>query len=62
MPSHLQFADRFAGVCKAFAELYKSYLNGPLIITPINGISYISWLGSGARGTVPFAIRSGFDV
>ncbi|MDQ3846399.1 MAG: hypothetical protein M3342_20675, partial [Bacteroidota bacterium] len=62
MPSHPQFADRFAAVCKAFAELYRSFTNDPLIVTPINEISFISWLGGEARGTIPFAINSGFDV
>ena len=62
MPSHPQFADRFVAVCKAFTEFYRSQTNEPLIITPINEISFISWLGGDARGTVPFAINSGFDV
>jgi beta-glucosidase/6-phospho-beta-glucosidase/beta-galactosidase len=62
MPSHPQFADRFVGVCKAFTELYRSLTNEPLVITPINEISFISWLGGDARGTIPFAINSGFDV
>jgi beta-glucosidase/6-phospho-beta-glucosidase/beta-galactosidase len=62
MPSHPQFAERFAGVCKAFVELYRSRTADPLIITPVNEISFISWLGGDVRGTVPFAIHSGFDV
>ena len=62
MPSHPQFADRFVGVCKAFVAFYRSCTSDPLIITPINEISFISWLGGDVRGTVPFAIRSGFDV
>ena len=62
MPSHPQFADRFAAVCKAFTEFYRSQTDQPLIITPINEISFISWLGGDVRGTVPFAIHSGFDV
>lgn len=62
MPSHPQFAERFVGVCKAFVELYRSCTTDPLIITPINEISFISWLGGDVRGTVPFAINSSFDV
>jgi beta-glucosidase/6-phospho-beta-glucosidase/beta-galactosidase len=62
VPSHPQFAERFAGMCKAFVDLYRSTTDDPLIITPINEISFISWLGGDARGTVPFAIHSGFDV
>lgn len=62
MPSHPQFADRFAAICAAFTRLYRAMTSEPLIITPINEISFISWLGGEARGTIPFAIRSGFDI
>ena len=62
MPSHPQFADRFASVCKAFTELYISCSKDPLIITPINEISFMSWLSGDVRGTVPFAINSGGDI
>ncbi len=62
MPAHPQFAHRLAEVCKAFAELYRHYTDDPLIITPINEISFLSWLGGEARGTVPFAVNSGFDL
>ncbi len=63
MPSHPQFEHRFVELCKAFTHLYHSVGNPhPLIVTPVNEISFISWLGGDARGTVPFAIRSGFDV
>ncbi|HUP12799.1 MAG TPA: hypothetical protein VM187_11315, partial [Niastella sp.] len=62
MPAHPQFAERFAAVCKAFTQFYRSQTSDPLIITPVNEISFISWLGGDARGTIPFAIHSGFDV
>ena len=62
MPSHPQFADRFAALCKAFTELYRRFSDDQLIVTPINEISFISWLGGDVRGTIPFAINSGFDV
>jgi beta-glucosidase/6-phospho-beta-glucosidase/beta-galactosidase len=62
MPSHPQFANRFADLCKAFVKLYHQYSSHPLVITPINEISFLSWLGGDARGTIPFAINSGFDV
>jgi beta-glucosidase/6-phospho-beta-glucosidase/beta-galactosidase len=62
MPSHPQFADRFAALCTAFVQLYTSLTVRPLVVVPINEISFISWLGGDARGTVPFAINSGFDV
>lgn len=62
MPSHPQFVERFAGICKAFTQLFRSYTNDPLIITPVNEISFLSWLSGDVRGTVPFAINSGSDV
>lgn len=62
MPAHPQFAGRLAALCKAFAQLYRAYTEDPLIITPINEISFMSWLGGDVRGTVPFAIHSGFDI
>lgn len=62
VPTHPQFSERLAAVCKAFTQLYRSYTEDPLIITPINEISFISWLGGEARGTIPFAINSGFDI
>ncbi len=62
IPSHPQFVQRLAGVCKTFTELYRSCTNDPLIITPVNEISFLSWFSGDVRGTVPFAINSGFDV
>lgn len=62
MPTHPHFAARFANVCAAFTRFYCDHSTEPLIVTPINEISFISWLGGEARGTVPFAIRSGFDL
>lgn len=62
MPGHPQFADRFARVCKAFAELYRRCTDDPLVVTPINEISFISWLGGDVRGTVPFMANAGWDV
>jgi beta-glucosidase/6-phospho-beta-glucosidase/beta-galactosidase len=62
VPGHPQFAARLAAVCEAFIKVYRSYTADPLIITPINEISFMSWLGGDARGTIPFAINSGFDV
>ncbi|MDB5195948.1 MAG: hypothetical protein JWP88_318, partial [Flaviaesturariibacter sp.] len=61
MPTHPHFADRLAGVSKAFAQLYRSLTEDPLIITPVNEISFLSWLAGEARGTVPFLVGSGFD-
>ena len=62
MPSHPQFLQRFVGVCTAFTKLFRQLSTERLIIVPINEISFMSWLGGDVRGTVPFAIHSGFDV
>jgi beta-glucosidase/6-phospho-beta-glucosidase/beta-galactosidase len=61
MPTHPQFADRLTQLCVAFTKLYRYYTEAPLIITPINEISFLSWLAGDARGTVPFAAGAGFD-
>lgn len=62
MPGHPQFAERFAALCAAFTKFYTAKTTQPLVVVPINEISFFSWLGGDARGTVPFAINSGFDV
>ncbi len=62
-PLHPMFARRFAAICKAFVTLYRDrYPNGPLIVTPINEVSFISWLGGDARGTQPYTTNQGFQV
>ncbi|HEX2533039.1 MAG TPA: amine oxidase, partial [Chitinophagaceae bacterium] len=61
MPTHPQFAERLTSVCEAFTRLYRQHTEDPLIITPINEISFLSWLSGEARGTIPFATHSGFD-
>lgn len=61
IPTHPHFADRLTKICVAFAKLYRRHSEGPMIITPINEISFLSWLAGDARGTVPFATASGFD-
>lgn len=62
VPGHPQFADRFVALCTAFTRFYSAHTDQPLVVVPINEISFFSWLGGEARGTVPFAINSGFDV
>jgi beta-glucosidase/6-phospho-beta-glucosidase/beta-galactosidase len=62
MPTHPKFADRFAALCEMFAVYYGSLTEQPLIVTPINEISFLSWHSGEVRGTVPFAVNSGFDI
>lgn len=62
-PLHPMFARRFTALCKAFIHFYRSLVPyGTLIITPINEVSFISWLGGDARGTSPYCINMGWEV
>lgn len=62
-PLHPLFARRFAALCRAFVAFYRSVRpEGELIVTPINEVSFISWLGGDARGTTPYCHGQGWDV
>lgn len=62
-PLHPMFARRFAAVCRAFVKFYRSIdPYGTLIVTPINEVSFISWLGGDVRGTSPYCIGQGWEV
>ena len=62
-PLHPMFARRFAHLCRAFVDFYRSLVpDGPLIVTPINEVSFMSWLGGDARGTVPYCVGQGWEV
>lgn len=62
IPTHPQFTNRFLSLCRAFSLFHKSYCDEPLLVVPINEISFLSWHSGEMRGTVPFAINSGFDI
>ena len=62
-PLHPLFPRRFAAVCKAFARFFRSMdATSPLIVTPINEVSFLSWLGGQVRGTSPFCVGQGWEV
>lgn len=62
-PLHPLFAQRFTALCKAFVNFYRSIVScGTLIITPINEVSFLSWLGGDARGTSPYCVNMGWEV
>lgn len=62
-PLHPMFARRFAALCKAFVEFYRSInAHDTLIIIPINEVSFISWLGGDACGTTPYCKGYGWEV
>lgn len=62
-PLHPMFSRRFSALCKAFVEFYRRLVpSGPLIVTPINEVSFISWLGGDVRGTSPYCVGQGWEV
>ena len=62
-PVHPQFCNRFVALCKAFITFYRQLRpEGKLIITPINEVGFISWLGGEVAGTAPYAVRMGWEV
>lgn len=62
-PLHPMFARRFSHLCRAFVIKYRSMVpEGELIITPINEVSFLSWLGGDARGTSPYCMNQGWEV
>lgn len=62
VPTHPLFPSRFMSLCRAFALFHREYCEEPLLVVPINEISFLSWHSGDVRGTVPFAINSGFDI
>ena len=62
-PLHPMFARRFAALCRAFVDFYRSVRpEDVLIVTPINEVSFISWLGGEANGTSPYCHGQGWRV
>jgi len=62
-PLHPQFLKRFVNICLAFVKQYRSLVpTGQLIITPINEVSFFSWLGGEVGCTVPYTRNCGWDV
>lgn len=62
-PLHPMFARRFSHLCREFVTHYRKLIpDGDLIVTPINEVSFISWLGGDVRGTSPYCIGQGWEV
>src|SRR5919199_686649 len=62
-PLHPMFARRFAAFAQAFVQFYRDrYPDEELIVTPINEVSFMSWLGGDARGTSPYCVGQGWEV
>ncbi|CAD7813115.1 hypothetical protein CHRY9390_02611 [Chryseobacterium aquaeductus] len=62
-PLHPMFAKRFSHLCREFVLKYRSLVpDGFLVITPINEVSFISWLGGDVRGASPYCVGQGWEV
>ncbi|MBS7231538.1 hypothetical protein KHA90_10940 [Flavobacterium psychroterrae] len=61
-PTHPHFCNRFTALCQAFATFYNANSTQDLCVVPINEISFLSWHSGDVRGTVPFAVNSGWDI
>ncbi len=62
-PLHPQFPDRFVALCTAFVQFFRSIdAVSTLIITPINEVSFLSWLGGEVKGTSPYCTHQGWEI
>ena len=62
-PLHPHFTRRFVALCEAFVRFCKEeYPDEPLIVTPINEVSFTSWHGGEVGGTTPYCIGNGWNV
>ncbi|TLV04097.1 amine oxidase [Dyadobacter luticola] len=62
-PFHPKFHSRFVSLCLAFLECYTRHNPGEMLyVTPVNEVSFLSWLGGDAGGTVPYCRKNGWDV
>ena len=61
-PTHPKFIARFENLTRAFVKFYKENCAQPLLVCPINEISFLAWFSGEARGTVPYAVGNGWDI
>ncbi len=62
-PLHPMFARRFANLCRAFTLFFREHWpDETLIVTPINEVSFISWLGGEVCGASPYCHGYGWHV
>lgn len=62
-PLHPMFARRFAHLCENFVKHIRTLsFDGEIVVTPINEVSFLSWLGGDARGTSPYCTAQGWEV
>jgi beta-glucosidase/6-phospho-beta-glucosidase/beta-galactosidase len=56
------FVPRFAGMCRAFAELATELTDGPLWVVPVNEISFLAWAAGDIGIFHPFARHRGDEL
>jgi len=63
-PFHPHFERRFVSICIAFAKfcLERTDFSQPLIITPINEVSFLSWLCAEVGETSPYCKKQGWEA
>ncbi|MBX9448923.1 MAG: family 1 glycosylhydrolase [Taibaiella sp.] len=62
-PLHPHFCKRFIAFAQAFVHMYRSICPyGNLILTPVNEVNFISWLGGEAGATSPYTQKYGWQV
>lgn len=62
IPTHPKFVARFVTFCEQFLNFHLLHSTERPWLVPINEISFLSWHSGDMRGTVPFAIHSGWDI
>ena len=62
-PLHPHFTKRFVALCRAFIQAYRSVNSSEtIIVTPVNEVNFISWLGGHVAGTTPYCRNNGWEV
>ncbi len=62
-PFHPHLTSRFVALCRSFVALYRSIQpEGPLIVTPINEVNFLAWLGGEIASTSPYCTGKGWEV
>ncbi len=57
-----EFVRRFSKMAGAFAQMYQSETDAPLLICPINEISFFAWAGGDAARLNPFERGRSFEL
>ncbi len=62
-PLHPSFVERFTSLCRAFVRFYRTIEpDQTLIVTPINEVSFLCWLGGEEAKTTPYLTGKGWEI